>query len=155
MKDGDVLGGLILPPDFISKLQAELSTNGTEPATVDVIVNNDDPLKAQLVDDRISSLLTQANLLISEKISGVAAELRADPRQRRRVHDPVPQPDRPHPRPAALRADPQLRRANPAAAAQRSQVTQVSDFARLARQNLALANDLLAAVRRPSPSTSR
>ena len=63
VKDGDVLGGLILPPDFISKLQAELSTNGTEPATVDVIVNNDDPLKAQLVDDRISSLLTQANLL--------------------------------------------------------------------------------------------
>ena len=35
VKDGDALGGLILPPDFISKLQAELSTNAGEPATVD------------------------------------------------------------------------------------------------------------------------
>src|SRR4051794_4078281 len=73
VKDGDVLGALILPSDFISKLQAELSTSGTEPATVDVIVNNDDPLKAQLVDDRIRSLLTEGNLLLSSKISDVAA----------------------------------------------------------------------------------
>src|SRR3954453_8885568 len=72
VKDGDVLGGLILPPDFISKLQGELGTNWSEPATVDVIVNNDDPLKAQVVDDRLRPLLTQANLLISEKISDVA-----------------------------------------------------------------------------------
>ena len=72
VKDWDVLGGLILPADFISKLQGELSTNSSEPATVDVIVNNDDPLKAQVVDDRIRSLLTQANLLLSQKISNVA-----------------------------------------------------------------------------------
>ena len=44
-----------------------------------MIVNEDDPLKAQVVNDRISSLLTQANLLLSEKISGVAGRLRADP----------------------------------------------------------------------------
>ena len=74
MKNGDVLGGLILPADFISKLQAELSTNTSEPATVDVILNNDDPLKAQVVNDRINSLLTQANLLLSEKISAVAGD---------------------------------------------------------------------------------
>ena len=29
VKDGDVLGGLILPADFISKLQGELSTNSS------------------------------------------------------------------------------------------------------------------------------
>ena len=34
-----------------------------------MLVNQDDPLKAQLVDDRISSLLTQANLLLSGKIA--------------------------------------------------------------------------------------
>jgi len=37
-----------------------------------VIVNQDDPLKAQLVDDRITSLLTQANLLLSGQITKVA-----------------------------------------------------------------------------------
>ncbi|MFL5908062.1 MAG: ABC transporter permease, partial [Solirubrobacterales bacterium] len=66
VKDGEVLGGLILPSDFLSKLQAELMTSSTEPATVDVIVNEDDPLKARLVDDRISSLLTEANLKLSQ-----------------------------------------------------------------------------------------
>src|SRR5262249_26272630 len=72
VKDGDVLGGLILPADFLSKLQAELSTNASEPAKVDVLVNEDDPLKAQVVDDRINSLLNQANQLLSQKISAVA-----------------------------------------------------------------------------------
>jgi ABC-2 type transport system permease protein len=72
VKDGEVLGGLILPPDFLSKLQAELSTNSAEPATVEVLVNQDNPLKAQVVDDRITSLLTQANLLLSAKITDVA-----------------------------------------------------------------------------------
>ena len=42
----------------IKPLQAELTTAGSEPATVEVLVNQDDPLKAQIVDDRISSLLT-------------------------------------------------------------------------------------------------
>src|SRR5262245_23249823 len=73
VKDGDVLGGLILPPDFLDKLQAQLSTTATEPATVDVLVNQDDPLKAELVDDRISSLLTEANLKLSDRIVQVAA----------------------------------------------------------------------------------
>src|SRR5262245_18835558 len=71
VRDGEVLAALILPDDFLDKLQAQLSTAGTEPATVDVIVNEDDPLKAQIVDDRISSLLTEANLVLSERISGV------------------------------------------------------------------------------------
>src|SRR5262249_11959732 len=49
VKDGDVLGGLILPADFLSKLQAELSTSASAPAKVQVLVNEDDPLKAQVV----------------------------------------------------------------------------------------------------------
>jgi ABC-type multidrug transport system permease subunit len=148
VKDGDVLGGLILPSDFISKLEAELSTNAAEPATVDVILNNDDPLKAQLVNDKISSLLTQGNLVLSRKISDVAANyeqilanggeftlpflgqtihilgLRATERTLREIESSLPP-------------------------AQRAKAAQVADFARLARQNLALANTLLASVRQP------
>ncbi len=148
VKDGDVLGGLILPADFISKLQAELGTSGTEPATVDVIVNNDDPLKAQVVDDRISSLLTQANLLLSSKISNVASNYEkilanggefTIPFLGQTVHI------------LGLQRSEKL--LNEVAAslppAQRGQVDRVSAFARLARQNLALADSLLSSVRQP------
>jgi ABC-type multidrug transport system permease subunit len=148
VKDGDVLGGLILPPDFISKLQGELSTNSSEPATVDVIVNNDDPLKAQVVDDRIRSLLTQANLLLSEKISSVAGDyerILADggsfeiPFLNQTVHI------------LGLRKAEQILNQVESSLppGKRARVAQVSSFARLARQNLALANSLLASVRQP------
>ncbi len=148
VKDGDVLGALILPSDLISKLQAELSTSGTEPATVDVLVNNDDPLKAQVVDDRISSLLTQANLLLSGKISDVASNYEkilanggefTIPFLGQTVHILGLQ-----------KSEKVLNAVEPSLPpAQRNQVTKVSDFARLARQNLALADSLLSSVRQP------
>src|SRR4029077_1497392 len=148
VKDGDVLGGLILPADFISKLQAELSTNSSEPATVDVILNNDDPLKAEVVNDRISSLLTQANLLLSRKISDVAGnyeQILANggsfeiPFINQTVHLLGLQKGEEILHQVEANLPP----------AKRAQVAEVSDFARLARQNLALANSLLAAVRQP------
>jgi hypothetical protein len=148
VKDGEVLGGLILPEDFLSKLQAELSSNASEPATVDVLVNEDDPLKAQIVDDRISSLLTQANLLLSERIVDVAANyerILADggdfeiPFLGQTVHVLGLQRSE-----QILRA---LERSLPPG--QRAELAEVSDFARLARQNLALADQLLASIRQP------
>jgi ABC-type multidrug transport system permease subunit len=148
VKDGEVLGGLILPEDFLSKLQAELSSNASEPATVDVLVNEDDPLKTQIVDDRISSLLTQANLLLSERIVDVAANyerILADggdfeiPFLGESVHVLGLQRSE-----QILRA---LERSLPPG--QRAQLAEVSDFARLARQNLALADQLLASIRQP------
>jgi ABC-2 type transport system permease protein len=143
-----VLGGLILPEDFLNKLQAELSSNASEPATVDVLVNEDDPLKAQIVDDRISSLLTQANLLLSDRIVDVAANyerILADggdfeiPFLGETVHVLGLQRSE-----QILRA---LERSLPPG--QRAQLAEVSDFARLARQNLALADQLLASIRQP------
>jgi ABC-type multidrug transport system permease subunit len=148
VKDGDVLGGLILPSDFISKLQGELGTNSSEPATVDVIVNNDDPLKAQVVDDRIRSLLTQANLLISEKISDVAGnyeQILANggsfeiPFINQTVHILGLQKAEQILNQVEANLPPE----------KKAQVAQVSDFARLARQNLALADSLLSSIRQP------
>jgi ABC-type transport system involved in multi-copper enzyme maturation permease subunit len=148
VKDGEVLGGLIIPPDFLGKLEAELSTSALERANVDVLVNNDDPLKAQLVNDRINSLLTQANLLLSQKISEVAAHyeqilakggefeipflggtvhvlgLAKTERLLSEVARNLPEP-------------------------QKSQVEEIASFSRLSRQNLSLANTLLASVRQP------
>ena len=69
VRDDEVLAGLVVPEDFIDKLQAQLNGAGLESAPVEVYVTEDDALKAELVDDRISALLTEANLILSQRIS--------------------------------------------------------------------------------------
>ena len=68
VSDGEVIAALILPPDLLDKLQSLTGLNPEQP-TVDVLVNEDDPVKAQLVDDRISALITEANLILSQRVS--------------------------------------------------------------------------------------
>jgi ABC-2 type transport system permease protein len=68
VRDGDVLAALILPSDLIDRLNS-LSTLAPETPEVDVMVNEEDPLKARVVDDRITALLAQANLFIAKQIA--------------------------------------------------------------------------------------
>jgi ABC-type transport system involved in cytochrome c biogenesis permease component len=68
VSSGDVLAALILPEDLIDKINS-LSTLTPGTPEVEVIVNQEDPLKASLVDDRISALLAQANLAIARRIA--------------------------------------------------------------------------------------
>jgi len=72
VEDGDVIAALILPEDLLDKLESLASLNPQQP-TVEVLVNEDDPVKADLVDDRIQALVTEANLLLSQRISDQAA----------------------------------------------------------------------------------
>ncbi|MGI8461288.1 MAG: ABC transporter permease [Solirubrobacterales bacterium] len=70
--DGEVLAAVILPEDFAEQIR---SLGGLTPQTptVTVYVNEEDPVKAQLVEDRINSLITEANLIVSRQISETAA----------------------------------------------------------------------------------
>jgi len=68
VRSGDVLAALILPADLVDRINS-LSTPAPTVPTVEVIVNEEDPVKARLVDDRINSLLTQANLVIARQIA--------------------------------------------------------------------------------------
>ncbi len=68
VREGDVLAALILPSDLIDRLNS-LSTLAPETPEVNVIVNEEDPLKARVVDDRITALLAQANLFIAKQIA--------------------------------------------------------------------------------------
>jgi ABC-2 type transport system permease protein len=68
VRDGEVLAALIVPEDFVDRLEAQLNGAGLGSAEVEVLVNEDDPVKARLVDDRIRSLLTEANLILSDRI---------------------------------------------------------------------------------------
>jgi hypothetical protein len=68
VRSGDVLAALILPADLVDRLNS-LSTPTPSIPSVEVIVNEEDPVKARLVNDRINSLLTQANLVIARRIA--------------------------------------------------------------------------------------
>jgi ABC-2 type transport system permease protein len=72
VEDGDVIAALILPEDLLDDLESLASLTPRQP-TVEVLVNEDDPVKASLVDDRISALVTEANLILSQRISDEAA----------------------------------------------------------------------------------
>jgi ABC-type multidrug transport system permease subunit len=144
---GDVLAALILPKNLVSDLESLAGLNPVQPK-VRVLVNEEDPVKAQVVSDRISSLVTQANLKISKKVTRTAASyiglivhggqlnfltqtfdilgLARSADILSRVIDDLPKN-------SPLRAD----------------VQQVVHFATLARQNLDLAKPLLASIAHP------
>jgi len=68
VRSGDALAALILPADLVERIDS-LSTPLPSIPKVEVIVNEDDPVKARLVNDRIDALLTQANLVIARRIA--------------------------------------------------------------------------------------
>jgi hypothetical protein len=67
VESGDVLAALILPADLVNKINS-LSTLTPGVPKVEVLVNEENAVKAELVDDRITSLLAQANLAIARRI---------------------------------------------------------------------------------------
>jgi ABC-type multidrug transport system permease subunit len=67
VESGGALAALILPEDLIDQINS-LSTLTPDTPKVEVLVNQEDPIKAQLVDERISNLLAQANLAIARRI---------------------------------------------------------------------------------------
>ncbi len=73
VESGDVLGALILPSDLAEQVNSLSSLTAGHPK-VEVIVNQEDPVKARLVDDRISSLLAQANLVIARQVARTGSD---------------------------------------------------------------------------------
>jgi hypothetical protein len=67
VESGDVLAALVLPADLVNKINS-LSTLTPGVPEVEVLVNEENAVKAELVDDRITTLLAQANLAIARRI---------------------------------------------------------------------------------------
>ena len=59
---------MILPADLVDQINS-LSTLTPGTPKVEVLVNEEDPVKAQLVNDRITTLLAQADLVTARKIA--------------------------------------------------------------------------------------
>jgi ABC-type multidrug transport system permease subunit len=69
VSSGDALAALILPADLVGEINS-LSTPTPGVPEVEVLVNQENPIKAQAVNDRISALLAEANLLVAKRIAG-------------------------------------------------------------------------------------
>jgi ABC-2 type transport system permease protein len=143
VKSGDVLGALILPPDLTHKL-----ASGTESAHVKVYYNAEDPLKARFVRDTITSQVQQANAAVRKKLTTLAVgylRLIVDGGQFSflgRDFDVLGLAKSEAVLGATLNDVPK----NSQAAAQ---IRAVKDFAKVARQNLDLSDDVLKTVGEP------
>jgi ABC-2 type transport system permease protein len=145
VESGDVLAAVIVPPDLIDKLRSLTSLDPEQPS-VQVLVNEEDPLKAQLVEDRIDSLVTEANLLISQRVSDQAAgylDLLVEGGDFSLLGQSIEI--------LGLKNTALILEGIQAElpAGQRAAVEQVVRFVDLARQNLDIAVPLLGAVRQP------
>ena len=146
VKSGDVLGALILPRDLVSKLQS-LSGLTPERPTVQVIVNQEDPVKERLVDDRITSLLSLANLRIARQVARTSTRYLTLIQRGGSISIfgqslPVL---------GLVNAERILRALEPEipSGAGRAALDKVIRFTKLSNQNLDLANPLLASVAQP------
>ena len=70
VRDGEVLGALVIPKDLTQKLQS-----GLEPGTVEVYYNADDPAKRQFVENTIKSQVQTANAALTKRIAAEALDL--------------------------------------------------------------------------------
>jgi ABC-type transport system involved in cytochrome c biogenesis permease component len=143
VKDGDVLGALVIPADITRKIQSTL-----EPGTVEVFYNAEDPAKKRFVENTIKAEVQSANTALTKRIATEALRLldllRTGGRYSFLGQDfDVLGLQRSERILTAARRD--LPRGSPL----RKQVDSVIAFASLARQNLGFSDEVLATVGTP------
>jgi ABC-type transport system involved in cytochrome c biogenesis permease component len=70
VRDGDVLGAVVIPPDAASNLQSAL-----KPATIEVYYNAEDPAKKQYVENTIKAQVQSANSALTKRVAKDALDL--------------------------------------------------------------------------------
>jgi ABC-2 type transport system permease protein len=63
VRDGDALAALIIPADAVSKAQSQL-----DQSQVELLVNEEDPVKGRLVDDTITGVVAAENRRVSRAL---------------------------------------------------------------------------------------
>jgi hypothetical protein len=73
VRDGEVLGALIVPEDVTRRLQDAINVTGSSRRpTLEVVYNVEDPIKAQIVESTIKARLADANQALSEQLTTLA-----------------------------------------------------------------------------------
>jgi ABC-type multidrug transport system permease subunit len=143
VRDGDVLGALIIPEDLASNLQSTL-----EPGTVEVFYNAEDPAKKEFVENTIEAQVQRANAALTKRIADEALDLLDLISEGGEYSFLGQEIDVLGLAPTAgiLR---EARDELPPGSPAREQLDEVIEFGELARENLAFSDDVLAVVGEP------
>ena len=143
VRDGDVLGALVIPDDLATNIQSSL-----EPGTVEVFYNAEDPAKRQYVENTIRAQVQSANAALTKRVAREALSLLdliskgGDYTFLGQTFDVL----------GLQRAEAILEQARtelPPGSEERKELDRVITFGRLARENLAFSDDVLAVVGEP------
>lgn len=143
VRDGEVLGALIIPDDLASNLQSTL-----EPGTVEVFYNAEDPAKKEFVENTIEAQVQQANAALTKRIAVEALDLL------KLISDGgsysfLGQDFDVLGLVRAERILTEARKELPAGSPQREELDRVLAFSKLARENLAFSDEVLGVVGEP------
>jgi ABC-type multidrug transport system permease subunit len=143
VRDGDVLGALIVPEDLASNLQSTL-----EPGTVEVYYNAEDPAKKKFVENTIEAQVQAANAALTKRVAKEALQL-LDLISEGGEYSFLGQEFDVLGLARAERILAEAREELPPGSAAREQLDEVIQFGGLARENLAFSDDVLAVVGEP------
>jgi ABC-type multidrug transport system permease subunit len=143
VRDGDVLGALVIPEDITRRIQSTL-----EPGTVEVYYNAEDPAKQRFVENTINSQVQNANAALTKRIAREALDLLELIRSGGEF-DFLGQ----HYDVLGLKASEQIlrraRRELPPGSRTGREIDDVVRFAALSRENLGFSDEVLASVGEP------
>lgn len=143
VRSGKALGGIVVPRELPQKLQTQL-----EQPEIEIYVNQEDPLKGQLVDNTINAQIARANLALSKTFARVGvsySDLLINGGE-------VNFLGRDYKILGVVPSEKIINRVSknlPAGSENRKELQRVSDFASFAGKNFDLADDALAVIGEP------
>jgi ABC-type transport system involved in cytochrome c biogenesis permease component len=143
VEDGDVLGALVIPGDLATNIQSSL-----ESGTVEVYFNAEDPAKRQFVENTIKAQVQSANAALTKRVAKEALVL-LDLISSGGQYTFLGQSFDVLGLQRAERILVQARAELPTGSAERAELDRVIAFGKLARENLAFSDDVLAVVGEP------
>ena len=143
VKDGEVLGALIIPDDLATNIQSSL-----EPGTVEVYYNAEDPAKRQFVENTIKAQVQSANSALTKRVAKEALKL-LDLISTGGDYSFLGQSFDVLGLERAERILAQAKAELPPGSAERAELDRVIAFGKLARENLSFSDDVLAVVGEP------
>jgi ABC-type multidrug transport system permease subunit len=149
VREGEVLGALVIPDDLSEKLQS-----GLEPGTVEVFYNAEDPAKQQYVENTIKSQVQTANAALTKRIAEESLQL-LDLIQSGGQYSFLGQDFDVLGLERSERILREARRELPPGSGVGAEVQRVIEFSRLARDNLSFSDDILSVVGEPIRVRSR
>jgi ABC-type multidrug transport system permease subunit len=143
VKDGEVLGALIIPDDLAMNIQSSL-----EQGTVEVYYNAEDPAKQRFVENTIKAQVQSANSALTKRVAKEALKL-LDLISTGGEYSFLGQSFDVLGLERAERILAQAKADLPPGSAERAEIDRVIAFGKLARENLSFSDDVLAVVGEP------